>query len=327
MNFCEELFKVASNLDDRAYSELPDPSRTPLIGPPSAVGNRILPSYLLIGSEAQFHRFRLSIRRTMIRQFFDYRDDAAWSRQDACFDDLMGHFFRNDRGTPALLWTSPVWVTTRNWTNRSGFEQRNETLQISRYEVLRQGSTRILIRFGNGDTLPIGVSGSSFYYPDKPLYFLHTPRIRSVLGPDGRFVSGAYEEGIGLGHPDEERQLRKGIYTPNNDFALSERSIHFLDTPTITLARLVPLPSLQPTEEIDFGLRRRFAASNRRTSPFLPQAKTHPPKARVQFLRITFDPIEMRIVVLLSAERLFARFLVEHAGLADLLAQAFVTQV
>src|SRR5205823_2228298 len=96
----------------------------------------------------------------------------------------------------------------------------------------------------------------------------------------------------------------------------------FLDLYCITLARLLVR---EPDLFSQFQRRQaRFDPFYRRSRMF--GTPSDEIDATVEFLRFTLDPTDAQLVVPLAAARTFDRFVEEHFGLAELLAEAFPDQ-
>lgn len=327
MDYLRALFRLSVSLADYTFDKLPDPSSRLGVGPPNLIGNRSLPNYLLVGSERQFHRWRKRICDMLVGNFLNFQGRSIWGRQDLrSMEDIMGQFFRRDENNPALIWTSPVWIRIANIALRLKYNQENQTLVIRRHELGASHQILINAKFDGGGTFGFDASRFRFHYPGDRRSILLVPRTRAIYDSNGELVSFDYEESIHIGNPDEEVTMRRGIYTAHDQFHCEEKreqgAVKYLDLCTITLARVIPLKPRFPSM-FEAMLSERSPRTIRSRRPRSADRRL-PRRARVQYLRLTFEPSKLELMVPLFAERSLERFVLEHESLATLLAQAAV---
>jgi hypothetical protein len=339
MDLCQMLFDETERLARSPHQSLPDPTRRTVQGAPIFVGPRKLPTYLLYGSERQFHRWTGAIRHTVLSTAFDYRAGIPPPHLQAGLADHLARFFRSGSDLPALIWTSPVWVRTVNWAVREELRRDDETLPVTRYGLRTTGPVSIPVQLGPTETFEVYTQGDRclwFRYPEPERFFLRVPRRRGLYHPDGSVLDQAFEESLILAHPGEEAELQRGLYTGNAPFHDCESGLWYLNLCTLTMARLYPRPTVRRVsrggrhDDPDAGGWERVTSPRfRRSGAPLRGDEDYETRrdARVRFLRITFAiDDDMRVVVLLGSQRRFARFVAEHEGMAGMLAQAFAAR-
>lgn len=329
MNFARAIFELARGLNRGHTTGYPNPLGGLFAGLPVPVGPRLDPTFLLLGVEAQFHRWRFAIRREILRSCFGYTDNTAVRRQARGLDDVLAKVFREDEHGPALIWTSPIWFRTENVVRRAGLERENKPRPVIPYDTGSSGSADVPVHMG-GDAIVVRVGrGALFRHhaPFRSYRFLVHPWLRRITTPNGRIVSGAVDESLIVGDAAEEGELRNGNYTPNEPYHHVERDLRYLDLYSLTLARLLPrsvsVAADTAAEQLigeQLGSRGEPRTSTAWDRFTLARREDPPPSdAWVQFVRLTFEPTDFKLVVLLATERAFARFLAEHQGLSEML--------
>lgn len=329
MDFCQQLALIARRIESRSDRELPYPCEQ--VGPYPPVGSSPFPTRLLYGACSQFLLWKDEILLNALRLFCGYRDDAC-RRAHAGLADVLGELYSVAPANPALAFLSPVWINTQNWIESARLKPQDRTVATEPHELGSSGDALHTLTFSSLNTINVPLKELAFFYHDpRVTTVLYVPRERNLVDPFGHRWE-AYEEGLGLGDVREQQALKKGDYTPNKLRYHQLNDTRYLDFPTVTFARLSPF-RLRPTA----GFRWRHVPRNRfswqATIDRLPFGFASEPEedpgeppagsAMVEFVRLTFEPDSMRIVVFLAAERDFDRFLSEHAGLGELLNLAF----
>ena len=252
---------------------------------------------------------------------------------------MLGQFFSESSDEPALLWMSPVWITTANWNTSARLKPKDTTLEMQEHLLDSAGEPLHRLTFSSLKELYVPVRELEFFYPDRRVdTLLHVPRRRNLEDAAGTLWRG-YEEGLGLGDLREQEALKLGVYTASRNHYQVVHDTSFLDQLTLMFARLTPFPprkARSPRSPLDVR-RPRWMAPNRFSWKAILEDRRLgmgdllepdpeeplPTNARVEFVRLTFDPGTMTIVVVLAAEREFHRFVAEHSGLSELLTWAF----
>jgi hypothetical protein len=278
----------------------------------------------MVGSERQFNKCASEITRHLL---FECNHPAPaqtimWNRQFIGLFDQVRRFFRVQSNAPCLAWTSPIFLRGVNWIAEEGLSREDRTLEITPYKI--ETSSPIPVLFpSDGSRHEVDVSQLVFHYPHRPKFFVTVPRIRTVVYPGG--VSSPRDECIALADVGEVNRLNRGEYSPNNAYHRVERGLKFLDFFTVMLARFrVPSSPTATVRGLDLARANltqtnRYHTSRHGLSGIKEETWVDFKDVVVQFVRLTFEPNDLSIVVFLSAERRFDRFLKEHAGLQETL--------
>jgi hypothetical protein len=271
------------------------------------------------------------ILQNLLRLFCGYPDDVC-RRAHVGLADVLGELYSVEPANPALAFLSPVWINTQNWIESARLRPLDRTVATEPHELGSSGDALHTLTFSSLYTIDVPLKKLAFFYHDPRVKtVLYVPRERNLIDPFGHRWE-AYEEGLGLGDVREQQALKRGDYTPNKLRYHLLNETRYLDFPTVTFARLSPFRLRTSASSRWRHLpRNRFswqAALDRLPLGFAPQPEEDPDEppatsAMVEFVRLTFEPDSMRIVVFLAAERDFERFLSEHAGLSELLNRAF----
>jgi|GEM_PF-4682292 len=263
-------------------------------------------TYLGVGTEFQFHRHRNAVFDLILRTMGSERPTLPAQRgHREALGDLIAQFFREDSTYPAIVWATPAWVRIHNALDTHAIRRKDVARSAHLVGKTTRDPASLEVLHGSTINLSVPRRKLCFYYPKRVSSLLVTRRTRTIWTPDGTCWHGP-ETGLSLGGRAEICDAQAGVFTGNEPFLhFDSCSGHeYLAAPAVTFARIVPLspiaPSRSPYAETNFQLQQI---------------------AVVSFLRFTFHPESMRVMVLLAADRIFERFLFEHVGLADALAE------
>jgi hypothetical protein len=325
MNLPQDLFALAQRLADQR-------SVYPLhvLAAPQELGGSKLSPQLFLGSERLLHRRSDWLTRRIVRRALAFDGPLGASRARAWLRDQVCQVFRDSSDLPALAWVSPVWVRTGNLLERWGVRARDTTLPVLSHARSELWPRRLPLAFPAGGLLNVDLQTLPLYSSTpRPAAVFVVPRLREILARDGRVLRGALEQALGTGDAEDLAALERGDYPANRIFfRRSPCGVEYLDLWTVTLARFTVAPRDSQT-----GWERRCGFSTPRRSGLAgrPRFTVDDPSAdsiqlphdpTVYFLRTTFRPEDMQIVVPLVTEREFSRFVAEHVGLGEMLWQA-----
>jgi len=325
MNLPQDLFALAQRFADQR-------SAYPLhvVGAPQELGRTRLSPQLFLGSERLLHRRSEWLTRRIVRGALAFDGPLGAWRARAWLRDQVCQVFRDTSDSPALVWVSPVWVRTPNLLQRSKVRARDTTLPVLSHPRSELGPRRLPLAFPAGGLLHIDLQTLPLYsVMPRPQAILVVPRLREVLARDGRVLRCALEQALGTGDAEDLASLQRGDYRPNRIFfRRSPHGVEYLDLWTVTLARFTVA-----AQDSHVGWERRLGFYSPQRSGFASRPcfpGDDPPADSLQlpldptvyFLRTTFRPEDMQIVVPLVTEREFSRFVAEHVGLGELLWQA-----
>lgn len=320
MERIRHLLEFAQRIRRQSTVSVPNPIAALWEADLIPVGSRRNPVCLFVGIGAQFHVWRKALADQIGRACFHGIDGVAWQRRSAWLQEILRTYYSATESAPALVWTAPIWWRLINRIKQSGLRREDTTLAVNTFDLSTTRRVAVDLRFANGHRFALPVCLDDYRIHDKDVrHFLRVPRRRIVAGTD--FEKRAYEETVVIGNPDEVKRLYNRLYA-GNDFAHRDvDGSFFLDLYSITLARVLVRESL-----LFSNMQRRIPQStllHRRLRPFGDGFFDEDVDATVEFLRFTLDPTDAQLVVPLGAVRTFERFLAEHFGLGELLAEAF----